>query len=331
MTDLVERYLASIERRLPPATAKDIVAELREALAGRIEAKEAETGRSPSADDIAAVLKDFGHPVVVASKYSGHDYVIGPDYYPWFWHVQRIAVGLAIAIAFGIVAIRAMGSDEPVRAVMRGFGGALEAAIWTFGVVTALFIAAERTKFDMRWADKWDPKSLPRDNFRKPKSMFEAGVTLFFDVVFILFWTRALPFPNELPLRDDSSVAVMLSPAWTSVYWPILVLALLSAAGHVHDLVRPSWTHLRSAMSIIGYLGGLAVLGVLFSARPLFNVQPRPDTNPEELARAVQLVGDISTWAIAVTAVIWGTTIAVEVWRQVKALTSTGRGAPLTA
>ncbi len=29
MTDLVERYLATVERRLPEKTAKDIVAELR--------------------------------------------------------------------------------------------------------------------------------------------------------------------------------------------------------------------------------------------------------------------------------------------------------------
>lgn len=319
MTDLVERYLASIERRLPEATAKDIVAELREALAGRIEAKEAALRRALSADEVATVLKGFGHPVVVASKYSGHDYVIGPNYYPWFWHVQRIAVGAAIAIAFGLVAIRALGADEPMRAVMRGISGALEAGLWAFGIVTVLFIVAERTKLDMKWAEKWDPKSLPREHFRKPKSIFEAAIALFFDVAFLLFWTRVLSFPNQLPLRDDSSVSLVLSPAWAVVYWPIVALAVLSAVGHVHDLVRPAWTRLRSAMSIVGYAGGLAVLWVLFRAGPLVEVLPKPDTRPAELARAVQMLGDISTWGLGVTAVIWSITIGFEVWRQVKA------------
>lgn len=319
MTDLVERYLASIERRLPEATAKDIVAELREALAGRIEAKEAELRRALSADEVATVLKGFGHPVVVASKYSGHDYVIGPNYYPWFWHVQRIAVGATIAIAFGLVAIRALGADEPMRAVMRGVSGALEAGLWAFGIVTVLFILAERTKLDMKWAEKWDPKSLPREHFRKPKSIFEAAIALFFDVAFLLFWTRVLSFPNQLPLRDDSSVSLVLSPAWAVVYWPIVALAVLSAVGHVHDLVRPAWTRLRSAMSIVGYAGGLAVLWVLFRAGPLVEVLPKPDTSPTELARAVQMLGDISTWGLGVTAVIWSITIGFEVWRQVKA------------
>jgi len=93
--------------------------------------------------------------------------------------------------------------------------------------------------------------------------------------------------------------------------------------------VRPAWTRVRSAMSIVGYAGGLAVLWVLFRAGPLVEVRPKPDTNPEELARAMQLVDGIATWSLAVTAVIWGVTIGVEVWRQVKATRPLGRGAAM--
>lgn len=331
MTDLVERYLASIERRLPQETAKDIVAELREALAGRIEAKEAELGRALSTDEIAAVLKAFGHPVVVASKYAGNDYVIGPGYYPWFWHVQRIAIGAAIVIAFGIVAIRSLGTGEPVAAAMRGANSAFEAAIWTFAVVTGLFIAAERTKLDLKWADKWDPRALPREHLRKPKSLFESAISLFFDVAFILFWTRLVPFPNKLPLRDDASVEMVLSPGWEAVYWPILALALLAAAGHIHDLVRPAWNRVRSAMSIVGYAGGLAVLWVLYRAQPLVELQPRPGTDPVELARAEKLVTDVAGWSLGVAAVIWTIALGFEVWRQIKASRPVGGAATLAA
>lgn len=326
MTDLVERYLAAIERRLPKETARDIVAELGEALAGRIEAKEAALGRAATPDEVADVLKAFGHPVVVASKYAGHDYVIGPAYYPWFWHVQRIAVGAAIAIAFGIVGIKALGTEEPVRAAMQGLSAALHAAVWTFGVVTALFIAAERTKLDMKWAEKWDPKSLPRDHIRKPKSLFESAVSLFFDIVFILFWAKVLVIPNQLPLRDDASVGLVLSPAWAVVYWPIMVLAVMSAAGHIHDMVRPAWSRLRSASRIVGYAAGLAVLWVLYRAQPLVQVNPEPGTSPEELARALLMVDGIVQVSLGVTALIWAATIGVEIWRQVQASRPMGTG-----
>ncbi|RYZ10523.1 MAG: hypothetical protein EOO70_10365, partial [Myxococcaceae bacterium] len=192
MNDLLERYLTAVERRLPSGDGKakartaDIVAELREVLSSKIEDKEEQAGRAATRDEVAGVLKAFGHPVVVASRYGGHDYVIGPGYYPWFWHVQRIAVGGALVIGFGIATVRGLGSDEPMRAAMRGIGSALEIALVAFAVVTALFIAAERCKLDMKWADKWDPTHLPRDNIRQPKTLFETAVQLAVDVIFLL-------------------------------------------------------------------------------------------------------------------------------------------------
>ncbi len=319
MTDLVERYLAAVQRRLLEDTAKDIVAELREALSAQIEAREEALGRAASADEIAAILKAYGHPVVVASRYAVHDYVIGPNYYAWFWHVQRIAVGLAIAITFGIVAIRALDADAPVSAVMRGFGSALHAAIFTFGVVTVLFVLAERQKLDMKWAERWNPKDLPRENIRKTRSLFESAISLFFDLVFIMFWLGFIPFPNEMPLRNDASVEVVLSPAWAAVYWPVLMLAVLAAVGHAHDLVRPAWNRVRSGISIVGYAGGLAVVWVLFQSQPLVEVLPKPDTSADDLERGVRLVEGILTVSLGVAAVVWAVALGVEIWRQVKA------------
>ena len=320
MTDLVERYLASIERRLPKETAKDIVAELRQALSGRIEAKEAELGRAANADEVADVLKAYGHPVVVASKYAGHDYLIGPNDYPWFWHVQRIAVGMAVAIGFGIVAIRALGSEEPMRAAMRGFNGALEAAIITFGVVTALFIGAERTALDMKWADKWNPKALPREQVRAPKSIFESGFALAFDIVFLLWWVKIVRFPNEIPMRDGASAAITFSDAWGAVYWPVLVLAVGMLAAHLADLVRPAWSPLRSVLSIVGHTGGLGVLWVLYRSMPLVVLTPVSGADPVEIERVTRVVDMSINISLGVAGMIWAVTIGVEVWRLLKAM-----------
>lgn len=315
MTDLVERYLAAIERRLPTETAKDIVAELREALAGRIDAKEAALGREANADEVAAVLKAFGHPVVVAARYSGGDHVIGPKYYPWFWHVQRIAVGAALAIAFGVSAIRALGSEEPMRAVMRGVNGAVEAGVWTFGVVTILFVLAERFKFDMSWADKWDPKQLPREQVRQPKGLIETGFYVAFDILFLLWWVKIVSFPNELPMRDGASAAITFSPAWDMVYWPVLVLAVGVLLVHLMDLVRPAWTPLRSVMTIVGYIAGLGVLWVLYRAQPLVVVTPVNVSNAVEIERVTRVVDSAVNISLVVAALVWTVTIGIEVWR----------------
>ena len=328
MTDLVERYLSAVERRLPEKSAKDIVAELREAVLALVEAKEAELGRAANADDVAAVLRTFGAPAVVAARYEGRMHLIGPVLYPWFWPAQRTAVGMTVAIIIVLTAIRVLASDEPVRAMLRSMDNIVHWALTAFAVVTLVFVAIERGGDPEKLVARgWDPKSLPREYIRKPKSMFEAGISLFFDAVFILFWLQFIPFPNELPLRDGASVAVTLSPAWAAVYWPVLALAVLAALGHIHDILRPAWSRIRSAMSITGYTGGLVVLWVLFQSRPFVDVTPRPGTSPEDLDRALRLVDGVMLMALGVAALIWSITLGVEVYRQIKAARMSAPGA----
>lgn len=321
MNDLLQRYLAAVERRLPSGDGKakaksaDIVAELREVLLSKIETKEEALGRAATNDEVAEVLKAFGHPVVVASRYGGQDYLIGPNYYPWFWHVQRIAVGAALVIGFGIATVRGLGSDEPMRAAMRGIGSAVEIALVAFGVVTALFIAAERGKLDMKWASKWDPKDLPRDNIRQPKMLFETAVTLAVDILFLLWWTKVVSFPAEIPAEDGRSVAFAFSPAWAAVYWPILALAVGTTLVHAADLIHPAWTRVRSLASIAGHTAGLAILWVLYTSQPLVTTSVLNGAGTENTDRVLRIIdGVVQVW-LAASALIWVVTIGLELRR----------------
>jgi len=326
--DLVSRYLASVERHLPREGVLDVMAELREALRAKIEEAEERLGRAASADEIAAVLKGFGAPPVVAARYEGRMQLIGPVLYPWFWPTQRTALGLVAAVFLVLTALRALGTDRPIQALLARLDNLLGLGLMAFAAVTLVFIAVERWGDPVKLLeDRWDPKTLPRDNIRKPRSLFESGVSLFFDVLFILVWLKFVPFPNELPLRDGASVSIVLSPAWSVVYWPILALALLSAAGRLHDMVRPAWNRLRSGISIACYAGGLVVLWLLFQGRPFVDVQPRPGTSPEELERALRLVDGVLLVSLGLTALVWAIALGLEVWRQVKA-SRLSRGAP---
>lgn len=332
MTELVDRYLAAVEARLPKESAKDIVAELREALLGRIEAKEAVLGRRADADEIAAVIRDFGAPPVVAARYEGRNHLIGPVLYPWFWPAQRTAVGVTVAIFIVLTAIGALASDRPIQRVIQSMDNVIGWGLAAFAVVTLVFIAVERMAEPAKLAEKWwNPKSLPYEQIRKPKSLFESGLSLFFDSLFILFWLKVIPFPNELPLRDQASVALGLSATWGAVYWPILALALLAAAAHALDMARPAWSRLRSAMSLAGYTGGLVVLWVLFRGRPLIDVQPKAGTSPEDLERAMRLVDGSLLVALGVAALIWAIAIGFEVSRQIRAARVSAGPSPIAA
>lgn len=321
MNDLLQRYIAAVARRLPSGDAAaqaktaDIVAELREVLLSTIEAKEEALGRAATNDEVADVLKAFGHPVVVASRYRGNEYLIGPSYYPWFWHVQRIAVGGALVIGFGIATVRGLGSDEPIRAAMRGMGSAIEIALVVFGVVTALFIAAERGKLDLKWSGQWDPRDLPRDNIRQPKTLFDTGVALTCDIIFLLWWTKVVSFPAEIPAQDGRSVAFAFSPAWAAVYWPILTLAVGATLVNAADLVRPAWTRARALVSIAGHTAGLGILWVLYTSQPLVSATVVNGGATEQTDRVLRIIDSVVQVSLLVTAAIWVVTIGFEVRR----------------
>ncbi|HEY7799284.1 MAG TPA: hypothetical protein VIA80_11005 [Hyphomonadaceae bacterium] len=316
--DMIPRYLAAVERRLPNEQAKDIIAELSEAIASKIEAKEAQLGRAAADDEIADVLKSFGHPVVVASRYSGRDHLIGPQLYPWFWDAQRVGVGLVLAIGLIVLGVRALGADAPISFVFRGIGNILEGAVLAFGMLTVVFVMLERTKTDLRLAARWSPKTLPQDHIRKPRSLFESVFTFAFDIVFILWWVRVIDFPNEVPGRNNS-MELHFAEAWAQLHAPILVLALLTAAVHLSDILHPGWSRLRAVISILGHVGGLAVLWVLFRAGPLVSVT----ASAEESQRAFEVanfINGIFGPVLGIVGLFWAIGMGVEIWRLIQSV-----------
>jgi hypothetical protein len=327
--DMIPRYLAAVERRLPKEQAKDIIAELSEAIASKVEAKEAQLGRAAGDDEIADVLKDFGHPVVVASRYSGRDHLIGPQLYPWFWDAQRVGVGLVFVVGIIIAAVHALQSDRAMSAIIQGIFGAIEMAIWMFGLITVVFIVMERTKADIRLAKGWNPKTLPQDHIRAPKPLFDSVFALAFDAIFILWWVKVVDFPNDVPGRN-TSMELHFAEAWAQLHTPILVLALLTAAVHIADIVHPAWSRLRAVVSIVGHAGGLAVLWVLFRSGPLVSVT----ASAAESQRALEVANTINEFfnpILGVIGLFWAIGMGVEVWRLIQSIRPKAIPAPSVA
>ena len=68
--ELVDRYLKSVRSCLPAAQRDDIISELSENLREQIEDREGELGRPLNESEVEALLKQHGHPLVVASRYG---------------------------------------------------------------------------------------------------------------------------------------------------------------------------------------------------------------------------------------------------------------------
>ena len=76
--ELLDRYLQAVRFWLPKTQQDDIIAELSEDLQSQIDDKEREFGHSLSSDQVSAILKRCGSPILVASRYRNQTYLIGP-------------------------------------------------------------------------------------------------------------------------------------------------------------------------------------------------------------------------------------------------------------
>jgi len=108
---IVDRYLESVKDCLPKAQADDIIKELSENISSQIEDKEGELARPLTDGEIEAILKQHGHPLLVASRYRQEQrnvsfgrQIIGPMLFPFYIRVLKFNLGLTGVILIVIFA-----------------------------------------------------------------------------------------------------------------------------------------------------------------------------------------------------------------------------------
>jgi len=140
----LDRYLKRISFWLPRAERSDIMAELRGVLIEKIEAAEAARGRSLTNDEEQDVLRGFGHPALVVSRYLERRPVISAGLAFFFWRVLAIAlIGIVVAqsIVFAVEATHAQSLGPVIDHAVRR---SLLALLLGFTCVTASFMLIER-------------------------------------------------------------------------------------------------------------------------------------------------------------------------------------------
>src|ERR1700738_549158 len=108
---IVDRYLQSVKTCLPKAQADDIIKELSENISSQIDDKEGKLGKTISEAEVEAILKQHGHPLLVASRYrqeqrsvSFRRQIIGPALFPFYIRVLTFNLGLTSVVLLVIFA-----------------------------------------------------------------------------------------------------------------------------------------------------------------------------------------------------------------------------------
>lgn len=311
MTDLLDRYLAAVGRQLPSAQRADILAELRDELLTTIELKEESAGRPITREELEAVLLEAGNPLVVAGRYRKVQHVVGPDTFPLWWFAVKMALSVlaGIYLVVAVIKIGFMGGGGPDVEV----GDFLHSSVFAVGLITLGAVAIEHLNLQ-GYVYRWRPRQLPPAGV-KGKSPFERVVEIGMAVVFVLWWTGALHFPNQV-----GPVTVDLAPVFAVWFWPVLAYSALDIGVNLLGLLKPGLIQLNAALSVAR--GGVAVIvaaGILQAGRWLV---VRSDELPAAALAEAQTHFDLGM-KLGLVVTLAGLAIAmvldaVKLWRLVQ-------------
>jgi hypothetical protein len=304
--ELIDRYLQSVRLALPKAQQNDVIRELTDEILSQIEERETALGRPLTEDEQVALLKQLGHPMLLAARYRKQQYLIGPGIFPIYWTVLKLVLAIVlIGMAIAAVSVAATG---------RGLGASIGvlaqypmAAISTFAWITAVFAMIEYFGAKFKFHDKWDPRTLPKlSKLEKRPSTVQTAAGLFFGALFGAWWLVGLK--HQFLIFGPGVAFVHFGPVWQTLY-PVFVVAIVAdVIRHSVALLRPGWEKGQFAFRMFFRAMNLVVLYFLLNANDLIilgdGVDPKVQAAMKGLNQGLHLCVVVVAM-IAVVQLIW--------------------------
>jgi hypothetical protein len=340
--ELLERYLQAVRTYLPRRQQDDILKELRENLLAQIEDKESALGRPLNEDELAEILKRHGHPLFVATRYRQTRHLIGSTPFPVYWLVMKIMLGI-MGFGYAVSALVQIAQGKPMFEILGTIFSYVGAVLPTFAAVTILFAVLDigNNKFRLlerltkESNEKFDPRTLPAVRpvperpEGKPIPRYKTAIELFFSTAFLLWWIRVGPIRQLAlvvvlgPAGLMDKIPFQLGPVWKTVYWPVVLLTLVSIAQQTYTLIHPDRIKLFAVMRLITNAGSVAVLYLLTRTNEMLVLVPGI-ANGAELTDTLHIMNTTLHYVMIFTAFL----TVVECFKQIRRLILTSSATP---
>lgn len=306
--DMVERYLEAVAAQLSADEREDITAELRDLILSRIEAKEEELGRALTDDEREAILREIGHPLVVAARYrKGPDSLIGPELFPYWLYGVKAGLLVLLAVHAILLFVTLIGGPrDGGQAISQAFHGFFGAGLTLIGALTLAGGLMEHYDVKPKWLTQWRVKDLsafqlsdpsqwgaaagatrpakapkpPRATAMsaRPTPAGEAVFSFLAVGLFVLWWIGLIHFPGFSSMQiNGGEAAVSPAPIWATLFIPILLYALGQMGVDLFTLIQPEAKRMRAVLSILIAGVGLWLTWMIFDAGHWFTLSVGAD------------------------------------------------------
>lgn len=313
--DLVARYLAAVGGQLFTDQRDDVLDELRDVLESKIEDRQEELGRPLTSREVEEILRDFGHPLVVAGRFSRFNQLIGPDVFPFYIYTLKAVLLTILSVQIVLAVIGLASAPQVFDVVQARMGGLWTSLLTGFAWTTVAFGLLEQSKpLQRRFVGRWRPRHLPPPAPRR-KGRGSAGFEVGVGVVFILWWTGVIRFDGQ----TGDGMQVSLGEGWAPYFWPVLIYALAQLAIDGIDLVRPAWVRASALGGMIVNLGGVALALLLTTITPVAQVIGPDPARVARLEHGISLGVDIALLGAAAVLLVEAVRDALRLVRATRA------------
>ena len=272
--DYLERYLLQIGRHLAKKDRQDTINELRDLL---MENYDNYSDSSLSEDDkMLEVIKEFGAPIEVASKYNTHEPLVSKEYTPLFYLIMKI-ISLSLPGALLLANTIEYFTNTEETSIM-GFlldtaymiPDILQAVVMALAFLLLTFIILSRyvqPKFEFKEV-QFDPTLLPHIPQDVMKvSIFETVIGIIGSVVFLYLFNLQ---PGLIAVYYEGDRYKLLNDSFEQILPLININVFVSLGLYIFFLYKRRKNMTACTVEFIsGIFSG--VIMILLASRDIFN------------------------------------------------------------
>lgn len=261
--NLVNNYLEQVKNYLSADADDDVIDELREAIEERVAEQQEISGGNADHQAVALILKDFGHPLKVASAYSKQQYLIGPGLFPLFKHALKLSV-VAVFVIHAVLTVLTWTISENFLLSAKGWtSGFVEMVMFVVILVTMTFVSLEYYGEKIRFFDNWDPNKLGMES--KIRASRQDGVSnVITDVIALIWWNNWFGLPNDMPFTVQD-MHIQASEMFFVLYWPVNAILVCSLITYAWQLFSQFWTKPMIYTALLIDIAAILVLSLLLT------------------------------------------------------------------
>lgn len=285
---LIDRYISAVAQQLPASRRDDITRELKANILDRMEHFSEQHGRPLTPADESALLRELGHPRVVAASFLPQRHLVSPAWFPFF--TQCLIYGLIIVGGVQILAASVSLLGGGRLSVGGILGGWIHGSLIMFACVTGVFCALSNLTETANLSPycHWKPEDLPP--VRQPWQrigLFDSfmefiGNTFFLVAMQYFLWVETAAMPAA-PLTVGAGLK-----SWLMT---LSVAAAIAILINLWNLRHAYWTSAKLMLSIVLRL---ALSGLCIA------IAQTPDKlaviGNSQMANHLDLINNIALW-----------------------------------